>query len=198
MGTPGYSPEKKAAAAERRLKAFEMRKAGASFYQIGTALDVSHAQAHRDVTTVIKDLNAKSRHLADQHRRVELERLDHMWLSIWKDAVNPRLLVIVRLPLLDRLLKIMERRAKLMGLDAPQEIKHSGDGVFPEGFLSERVRQAIITTKDGRETAFTLIERLATTTRSPDNGKPGRTGMGGGPRELGPPAPPESPESKTD
>jgi len=43
--------------------------------------------------------------------QLELERLDAMQAAIWDDAMNGHLGAI------DRVLKIMERRAKLLGLD---------------------------------------------------------------------------------
>jgi len=49
--------------------------------------------------------------LADDYRRIELERLDKMTLSLFTRRNDPRTA--------DTLLRIMERRAKLLGLDSP-------------------------------------------------------------------------------
>ena len=56
---------------------------------------------------------------ADELRKVELERIDAMWEKVWwqiksgdHKAVNV-------------LLKLMDRRAKLLGLDMPAKIAHT-------------------------------------------------------------------------
>jgi hypothetical protein len=53
-------------------------------------------------------------------RDLELQRLDALYLKAW-EAVEEG-----DLPSIDRCLRIMERRAKLLGLDAAEKIEHSG------------------------------------------------------------------------
>jgi hypothetical protein len=125
MSTKGQREQ----AAERRLKAFELRKAGASFRQIGRELGVSEAQAHRDIMQALETL-AKLTEPEVQHlRMIELQRLDEMQARLWPlithTEINPVTGMRVPKPdqfAIDRVIRIMERRARLSGIDAPLRV----------------------------------------------------------------------------
>lgn len=104
-------------AAERRRQALELRKAGVDFRTIADRLGYEGPSgAHKAVTTALKALTAEP---AEELRTLELERLDAMLRSLWVRATNAK---GADLGAIDRVLKIMERRAKLAGLDAPSRI----------------------------------------------------------------------------
>ncbi len=105
------------AATERRLHAFELRKAGASYRAIGQALGISHVQARRDVEWVLADLNRQTRSVAENYRRLQLERLNDMLLALWPAVRQGDPTAI------HRALAVMEREAKLLGLDAPAKVE---------------------------------------------------------------------------
>ncbi len=107
------SDSKRIAAAERRIQALELRKAGASYRRIGEALGVAAVTAHNDVHRALADLIAAQNSSAKEYQALELERLDAMLLAVWTDASHGHLGAV------DRVLRISERRAKLLGLDAP-------------------------------------------------------------------------------
>lgn len=107
---------------ERELKALEMRKAGATFEQIGNALGITPQGAHRAVKRALRRIIEKSDEAAEEIRRLELERLDAMLLALWPQAKRGNLGAV------DRILRIMERRAKLLGLDAPKAVDITTDG----------------------------------------------------------------------
>lgn len=117
---PAHADE--AAMQTRRLEALDLRKAGFTYAAIGNRLQVSGEQARLDVMAALKQLAEHQDVETAEYRNLELERLDRLQLAIWKQAIDGNLGAI------DRLLKISERRARLMGLDAPvkQEIEHSG------------------------------------------------------------------------
>ena len=96
---------------EQLDKALELRKAGATFQQVGDALGVTKQRAFQLVEVGIAELNEKCTASADSLRRQQEERLDAMRLALWKGRNNPRTA--------DTLLRIEERLAKLRGLDAP-------------------------------------------------------------------------------
>jgi hypothetical protein len=98
-------------AAERRTKALALRKAGATFADIGRTLGCSEARAHQIITAELQRLNKERAEQAAEVTRLELERLDAMQLSIWQKATDGDMEAI------DRLLKLMARRAALLGLD---------------------------------------------------------------------------------
>jgi hypothetical protein len=114
------NPTGREAAAERRVQALILRKAGASYRAIAAQLGVSPKQAYCDVTHELDKIYKQASELAEQVRTLELERLDGMLLAISKQVSNGSLGAI------DRSLRIMERRAKLLGLDAPSKSELTG------------------------------------------------------------------------
>lgn len=120
MARKDAQPGKSEAAAARRVKALDLRKAGASYRQIGAQLGVSEAQAFNDVKAALDALNKLEIAAAEDVRRLELERLDTLTLALWPNAKSGKEGAI------DRILKLMERRAKLLGLDAPTKQELSG------------------------------------------------------------------------
>jgi len=98
---------------ERRQQALDFRKAGYSYRDIGARLEVSHEQARRDVEAALAALVADTKDSAEQLRQLELERLDMLTKALEPMAAvgNPGAV--------NSFLRVMERRAKLLGLDAP-------------------------------------------------------------------------------
>jgi len=98
-------------AAERQARALELRKAGATFQQIADQLGYANRAAARNA--VMRALQSIIGEPAQELRQLELERLDAMMLGLWPRARKGDEAAV------DRVLKIMERRAKLLGLDTP-------------------------------------------------------------------------------
>lgn len=119
----------KLAAADRRLRALELRKAGATLHQIAAQTGVSHEQSRKDLQRAMADLLAEQNASAEELRALELERLERLHIALWKQATDGHHGAI------DRLLRIAERRAKLLGLDAPTKTETSG----PDGRPAEIV-----------------------------------------------------------
>ena len=112
------TPQQKIAARERMAKALELRKAGMTYQQIATALDYGSVSAsHKAVCTALKSL---IREPAEEVRTFELERLDKMLSSHWPAVTKGH----VRST--EVVLRIMERRAALLGLDAPKDTRMTG------------------------------------------------------------------------
>lgn len=112
MATKGNNP-KVTRARDREAKALELRKAGASFPAIGQALGISDEGARKAVSRALARVAQQTDESATEYRALELERLDHMQMKIARQVNDGHLGAI------DRALRIMERRAKLLGLDAP-------------------------------------------------------------------------------
>lgn len=106
--------------AERRLKALDLRKKGFSYTQIGTKLDCSRQTACRYVISELEALADKCREEAAQVRDLELQRLDALYLVAYAEVEEGNV------PAIDRCLRIMERRAKLLGLDAAEKVDVNG------------------------------------------------------------------------
>jgi DNA-binding CsgD family transcriptional regulator len=108
---------KRVLAREREEKALALRKAGASYSQIAKQLGVTKNAAHKMVTRVLDRYAYKIADGVPAVRELEIQRLDMLLLGIWDRARRGDGSAI------DRALKIMERRARLLGLDAPKEFK---------------------------------------------------------------------------
>jgi len=95
---------------ERRLKALELRKAGASYRRIGDTLGVAMVTVRRDIAHELAQLAAETQRDAAELRGLELSRLDAVMLGSWTaatrgDADAARIV-----------LRCIEQRVKLLGL----------------------------------------------------------------------------------
>jgi len=113
-------------AAERRIKALEFRKAGASYRAIGSQLGVSEAQAHKDVMRALASLAKQELSSASEYRTMELERLDMAALAVVQRVKQGDLGAI------DRWLRIIEARRKLLGIDAPIQFQEVPPESLPD------------------------------------------------------------------
>ena len=100
--------------AERQRTALQLRAGGATYQQIADTLN--YATAAGALKAVRAGLRATLQEPAAELRTLELERLDALLRGIWPRAIRGEVTAI------DRVLKIMGRRAELLGLDAPTRI----------------------------------------------------------------------------
>jgi hypothetical protein len=96
---------------ERRIMALNMRRAGASYREIATTLRCGLKTAERDVRHALAALAAEQRAGAEALRALEAARLDALQVAFWRKAVagDVEAAKVV--------LRIFERRARLLGLD---------------------------------------------------------------------------------
>lgn len=104
--------------------ALKMRREGHGFFDIAQEL-TKFSERHVSMKLVrlrIRDhWKQVEREACEEHLQWELDRLDDLLrraYAILKDEDDPD----VRLKAMDRMLKIGERRSKLLGLDAPQRV----------------------------------------------------------------------------
>ena len=119
--------------AERKKNALELRLAGASYRDIAQALEVSPATALQDCKEALADIPAQQ---ADEMRTVELSRLDRLQRAVWPRAVKGDLQAV------DRAIKIIDRRAKLFGLDAPQQVQITANDIDLDAAVDKMLRVA--------------------------------------------------------
>lgn len=103
-------------AAERRKKALALRLTGATLQEIADHNGTAVSTVHSDIDRALGDI---PRQEADALRAQEVERLDRLQRAIWGKALQGDL------PTIDRVLRIIDRRAKMLGLDAPQQVEVS-------------------------------------------------------------------------
>ena len=85
---------------------------GFSQAQIGQRLNVSARRIGKALDRALDGYEAESRKQVARLRKVEAKRLDDLTMAVWDDAIAGNL------PAIDRVLKIRERYARLLGLDA--------------------------------------------------------------------------------
>ena len=122
-------------AAARREKALELRAKGRSIRSIAKELKVSKSQVQRDLEAELKAAAEDRRKIAELLIDLELTKLDELEQEAWKHIRDGEL------PAIDRVLRSMERRAKLLGLDKTGE---GGDTGSLDDLVAtiERMREA--------------------------------------------------------
>lgn len=125
MAVANKTSAAKARTLDRQVKALELRRMGKGYVDIAAALGIGKSQAHRLVRAGLADARDQIAAQADDLRSEEISRLDAMLSGLWPDARKGQQGAV------DRVLKIMERRAKLLGLDAPLKLAHGGDKGAP-------------------------------------------------------------------
>jgi hypothetical protein len=100
--------------ADRRTKLLQMRLAGVDYDTIADRLDYGSASAARkDFTRAMRETLELEAEKADELRTLELQRLDRLQAAAWADALKGNLRAI------ETVLKVVDRRCRLLGLDAP-------------------------------------------------------------------------------
>lgn len=135
------SKAQRAATAKRRADAVDMRLGGATYNEIADRLGyASKAAAYVDITRALEASVAEQRRSVEAYRQEELQSLDVLLAEAWtvlrrehvtvshgkiiKDETGEKLVDDGPvLQAIDRILKIRERRAKLLGLDAPMKVQ---------------------------------------------------------------------------
>jgi hypothetical protein len=106
---------------ERQLMALDLRKAGMQYAAI--AQQLNYRSAAGAFAAVRSALKRTLKEPADELRQLEVSRLDAMLAGLWIKARKGDNYAI------DRVLRIMERRAKLLGLDKLPKV----DMIMPGG-----------------------------------------------------------------
>jgi predicted transcriptional regulator len=141
MGKPKTAEER----AELSAKAFELRKAGVSYGKIARQLNVSAATVHKYIQAQIQAYQEEAREAHKSIVTMELSRLDDMVLGVWSKARAGEYKAI------DAMIKIMERRSKLLGLDTVQTTRQLNLTVTPDQIaeMSDEELTTLITQLNG-------------------------------------------------
>jgi len=104
--------ERRIASLKRKKEALELRIAGVSYDAIATKLGYkSRSGAFEAVKTALVQTLIEP---AEELRNIEVLRLDKALKAIWSQVLGGNL------PAVDRYIKVAQRRADLLGLDAPK------------------------------------------------------------------------------
>lgn len=114
---------------KREEEALAFRLGGLTYRVIGEQMGISESGAYKAVMRALRRLNEHIYEQADEVRRIELERLDKMLRGLWPTVLTGHHGAI------DRVLRIMRRRAQYLGLDAPKAL----DVRITEGELDDEI-----------------------------------------------------------
>lgn len=103
----------------RQMQAMDLRRAGASYLQIGQTMGITPKAASRLVKRAHAVWLTKLQESTREMVELELSRLDAMHVVLWHEFQKGS--GDYRLRVADRLLRVAERRAALKGLDAPKD-----------------------------------------------------------------------------
>lgn len=140
----GAAAQAEAPADQRTAEAVRLRIAGASLSQIARTLDYYDASgASKAVNRGLQALRTEG---AAELRDIELVRCDEMTRVLWTIAADPEREDRDRVRSINAITRVMERRARLAGLDSPELHEVSGPGggpipVDPEAVLGMVERQ---------------------------------------------------------
>ena len=130
MSKPGVSKKgNNAAMAVRQQAALEYRISGFTYRQIAAHLGVSEKTAYYDVQGSIDAIEDIKADRAERIREMELLRLDRMTAAL-NTAANAG-----DIRAIGQQVRIMERRAKLLGLDAAIQIKQEVAAIDGKPFV---------------------------------------------------------------
>jgi hypothetical protein len=110
--------------------------AGGSYRQIAQQLNVSEYAAYYDVQDELARLDPVIQGKAERLRELESARLDRLQLALApgiKEGQPAAIMACIR---------IMERRSRLLGLDAPERVVLSGEVTLAEKIQAARLRGA--------------------------------------------------------
>jgi hypothetical protein len=170
---------RRTAAAMRHLEIVRLRAAGATFHQIKDALGYSSvASVHEAYRKAMAHMREEMGSTLAEERALSLERIDSLIRAVWNDAHGRPAVGVegqpgyraARLPNLgavDRLVKLEERRAALLGLDQPKRFQHEGGG------------GGAIKVEDARTRLADLIAKLGEAAANDDSGAAGPDERGG-------------------
>jgi hypothetical protein len=125
-------------AALRRQQATELRAAGNSYKAIAAQVGVSVRRVRQYLDKTMRALHEKAVRDVEVVIGLELQRLDELHRALWTRAVTGDVKAALAI------LKIGERRSRLLGLDAPTRLKLTEeDHRSPEEVRAEALRMGI-------------------------------------------------------
>ena len=140
MAKRGRTKGAKERAVERRYKSLRYRLKGYSFNRIGELLEISNAQAFRDVQEALRLEIEGGRDDTEELRELESQRLDDLWKKLTARLRNSS--GMLNLDVVDRLCRLLDRRAKLHGLDKPVTQKVAIDWMEEAKILGKNEEEA--------------------------------------------------------
>lgn len=151
--------ERNIIAREREQQAMILRKQGLTYRAIATKLEVTDVAVMKMVRKVLGRTMTITQEKAEEVRAIEIERCDALINAHWEYAMNgdEKSSAII--------LRVMDRRAAYLGLDAPKHIK-----VEEVSDIDRQLEALVERFKSGRQVQTTV--EIDCTTEPDDAGGP--------------------------
>lgn len=107
---------KEIVALERRILYLEDYKHGLNYRRIGEKYGVSHQTVAEEIREYLKELRSIGIRSVIEYRQVQMERIQAAYNALWPNVVAGRIDAI------NTMIRLMDREARLLGLDAPQKV----------------------------------------------------------------------------
>lgn len=161
--TGGKLGPKRVITRERMRQVLELRRAGATLQAIADQLGYKGpSSVHKVLKTAMREI---LREPAEELRKLEYERLERMTLAVWAQATKGHMGAIATV------VRLMERRAKLLGLDAPMKMALQGGA---EGAPPVRVDSGLDLSRLSQADLKELERIMAAGSSSPEPLPPGK------------------------
>jgi len=149
---------------QRRERITKLRISGWSIRDIAAHIGCSIGTVHGDLSAVLERTQDAANDATKRERAVSLARLDVATKGIWPEVETGGVEAV------DRLVKLEQRRARLLGLDAParQEISGPGGGAVP------------IEARSALESKLDELRKRLTAGTAPESGAAEPSGTAGG------------------
>ena len=114
----------------RSMKMYRMRIQGYTIVEIADELKCAISVVSTTLKRLMDELKALSAQEADAYRAYELTRLDNLFKSLQPKIEEGDVNAV------NSAVRVIERRCKMLGIDAPQEIKIDDGGELREKLLA--------------------------------------------------------------
>jgi hypothetical protein len=131
---------------ERRMRGFELRRAGASFQQIADKIAVEYKMPKFTRGDAYNDFKALREQTVvqpvEEYRQLEVDRLNTAQIAVWNGVMRGDL------PSIETFLKIQAQRAKFEGTFAPTKIAGPDGGPIKFEMVASMTIKALIARVD--------------------------------------------------
>lgn len=145
---------------ERENKIIELRRAGATWAVI--AERVGYASASGAYNAYQRIAERVIRPNLEEYRDMELDRLDRLQMGVWAKALNGDSRAV------DSVLRIIDRRTRILGLDAPKEVNLKAEVTTYDRNTIDAEVYRLITLLDGSPQGALVSGTSATGTDTAD------------------------------
>lgn len=154
IGGKTYTTPNRASVAEEQVHCYELRLTGMSIREIAERTGISKSTVHDRIQA---EISSRVTPLAEEVRKMELDRLDG-WLERLNEQIARGIQVARNVEVAVR---VSERRAKLLGIDAPEKVEATVTEVTQQDVaLAELISEAQAAAAVAEQKLLTDLESL--------------------------------------